>query len=67
MGIAPEHRPGVFDRFYRVEESRTLRGAGLGLAITKEIAHLHGARMDVSSTIGRGSTFSIYFPIHMRA
>jgi len=63
IGIAPEHLPHIFDRFYRVEESRTLRGAGLGLAIAKEIVSAHGGEVEVQSTVGKGTTFSVHVPI----
>jgi signal transduction histidine kinase len=63
-GIAPEHLPHVFDRFYRADPSRdrATGGAGLGLAIVKNLVELHGARIDVASTPGEGSTFRITFP-----
>ena len=60
-GIAPEHLPRLFDRFYRADDSRTRRtgGAGLGLAISKAIAEAHDAALDVVSTLGQGSTFTL--------
>jgi signal transduction histidine kinase len=63
-GIAPEHLPHVFDRFYRADPSRarSTGGAGLGLAIVKNLVELHGARIDVQSAVGEGSTFRIAFP-----
>lgn len=64
MGIAKEHLPRIFERFYRVDRgrSRKLGSTGLGLAITKHIALVHGGRVSVDSTPGQGSTFSIYLP-----
>ncbi len=63
-GIAAEHLPRVFERFYRVDRarSRDLGGTGLGLAIVKHIAQIHGGSVSVESKPGRGSTFSIHLP-----
>jgi two-component system, OmpR family, heavy metal sensor histidine kinase CusS len=65
-GIAAEHLPRVFDRFYRAEESRTnlsenTGGSGLGLALVKTIMNLHGGTATVESTAGRGTTFLLHF------
>jgi signal transduction histidine kinase len=64
-GIAPEHLPRVFDRFYKAEESRAARqgagsvgGSGLGLSIVKAIAERHGGTVAVQSEPGH-TTFSI--------
>jgi heavy metal sensor kinase len=58
-GIPPESLPHVFDRFYRVETSRTTRGAGLGLTIAKEIAQAHGGTIAVTSVVGTGTSFVV--------
>lgn len=62
-GIAPEHLPHVFDRFYRAESSRTSDGAGLGLALVKSIVDLHGGSADIESHVGRGTTVKLTFPL----
>ncbi|MBI3947920.1 MAG: HAMP domain-containing protein [Armatimonadetes bacterium] len=60
-GIPPEHLPHVFERLYRVEPSRSKRsgGAGLGLAIAREIVEAHGGEIDIESTPGEGTTVTI--------
>ena len=64
VGIAPEDQPKVFERFYRVDKSRSRAsgGTGLGLAIVKHAAALHGATIDLSSELGRGTTITVTFP-----
>jgi len=62
-GIEPEDVPRIFDRFYRAEESRTSRGAGLGLAIAKEIAEAHGTTVTATPTPGGGATFGLQLPL----
>ena len=63
-GIPIEEQEHIFDRFYRLDDSRARNtgGTGLGLAIAKESVILHGGRIEVSSEIDMGSTFSIYIP-----
>jgi two-component system, OmpR family, phosphate regulon sensor histidine kinase PhoR len=63
-GIAAEHLPRVFERFYRVDRarSRTLGGTGLGLAIVKHIAQAHGGEVGVRSEVGAGTTFTVILP-----
>ncbi len=64
VGIARQHLPRLFERFYRADAGRDRKsgGTGLGLAIVKHIAHAHGGRVTVDSALGRGSTFTIYLP-----
>jgi len=64
-GIAPEHLPHVFDRFYRAGDSRARRegGAGLGLAIVKQMVAAHGGKVWVESKLGKGSIFYVALPI----
>jgi two-component system heavy metal sensor histidine kinase CusS len=61
-GIAAEHLPRIFDRFYRAEPSRGSDGAGLGLALVRSIVDLHGGSATVESEIGRGTTVKLRFP-----
>jgi len=58
-GIAPEHLPSMFDRFYRVERSSAGGRSGLGLAIVKAIAELHGGGVGIVSEVGRGTRVTI--------
>ncbi len=64
IGIAPEAIPRLFERFYRADSSRSRQkdGAGLGLALAKWIAERHEATIDVTSTPGAGSTFTVSLP-----
>jgi len=62
-GIAPEHLPRVFDRFYRAESSRGSDGAGLGLALVKSIVDLHGGSATIQSQVGQGTTVKLIFPL----
>ena len=63
MGIPQEHLPFIFDRFYRVDVSRENKGGGtgLGLSITKMLAEKYLIEMDVASTVGKGTTFTLKF------
>jgi two-component system phosphate regulon sensor histidine kinase PhoR len=63
-GITPDHLNRIFERFYRADRARTsgVGGTGLGLAIVKHLTKLHGGEISASSTLGRGSTFTIELP-----
>jgi two-component system, OmpR family, heavy metal sensor histidine kinase CusS len=63
-GIAAEHLPRIFDRFYRVNPARAKHpnGSGLGLAIVKSIIKLHDGKVDVQSEVGKGTRFTLTFP-----
>ncbi len=64
-GIAPEHLPHIFERFYRGTAARQMDGTGLGLAIARWIAEEHGGRIQVDSLPGRGSTFVVWLPAQL--
>ena len=61
-GIPGEHLPRLTERFYRVDtaRSRELGGTGLGLAIVKHVLNRHRGRLDIASTLGQGSTFTVW-------
>ncbi|MGB3680938.1 MAG: HAMP domain-containing sensor histidine kinase [Rubrobacteraceae bacterium] len=61
-GIPGDKLPLVFERFYRLDSSRTEAGAGLGLSIARQIAEAHGGTLEVESTVDRGSTFTLLLP-----
>ncbi len=65
VGIPPEHLPRIFDRMYRVDSARDRAsgGTGLGLAIVKGLTDALGARVEVQSTPGEGSTFRVVIPV----
>ncbi|WP_341717791.1 ATP-binding protein [Micromonospora sp. FIMYZ51] len=64
IGIAPDDVDRIFERFYRADQarSRSTGGTGLGLAIVKHIASNHGGRVEVTSSLGGGSTFTLRLP-----
>lgn len=63
IGIAKEHQTRVFERFYRVDKSRSKAtgGTGLGLAIVKHVAERHNAKIDIDSRVGEGTTIRVTF------
>jgi signal transduction histidine kinase len=63
-GIPTEHQIRIFEQFHQVDSSNTKAkgGTGLGLAIAKEIVEMHGGRIWVESTVGKGSTFQMEIP-----
>ena len=69
IGIPAEHLPHLFERFYRINKSRSraLGGTGLGLAIVKHIVQLHGGDVSVSSDPGRETVFAFTLPLQSRA
>ncbi|MEM7129350.1 MAG: ATP-binding protein [Chloroflexota bacterium] len=67
-GIAPTHVSRLFERFYRVDKSRSRDngGSGLGLAIVREIAEAHRGKVSVNSQLGEGTTFTVRLPIQCK-
>jgi two-component system OmpR family sensor kinase len=62
VGIPEDQLPLIFERFYRADKARNSSGAGLGLSIARQIAEAHGGRIEVESTPGEGSTFTLLLP-----
>lgn len=64
IGIPPEASPYLFRRFQQIDRERQeQQGVGLGLAIAQETVRLHGGVIEVESTVGQGSTFTIRLPV----
>lgn len=65
IGIAEDELPRVFERFHRIEgaRGRTFEGSGIGLALVQELAKLHGGRVNVASTYGKGTQFTVSIPM----
>jgi signal transduction histidine kinase len=62
VGIPREEIPRIWERLYRGDKSRSQRGLGLGLSLVRAIVNAHGGRIDLQSSVGQGSTFSIFLP-----
>jgi heavy metal sensor kinase len=69
VGIPAENLPHIFDRFYRVRNAETnlVQGLGLGLSFVAWIVEVHGGRIDVASTVGEGTRFTVLLPLSARA
>jgi two-component system phosphate regulon sensor histidine kinase PhoR len=65
IGIPQEDQPRIFERFYRVDRSRSreMGGTGLGLSIVKHVVQSHGGTIEVDSTLGEGSRFVMRLPV----
>ncbi|MCD4693618.1 MAG: ATP-binding protein, partial [Calditrichales bacterium] len=65
MGISLEEQDRIFDTFYRAEDEKiqSLAGAGLGLTIIRHIVEAHDGKIEVKSSPGKGSKFSLYLPL----
>lgn len=64
-GMSPQECASIFEKFSQAGSAKTtaMKGTGLGLAVVKALAEAHGGRVEVSSAIGKGSTFSLYIPL----
>ncbi|MFN7440504.1 MAG: sensor histidine kinase, partial [Phycisphaerales bacterium] len=64
IGIKPEEQALVFERFYRAKDERLaeITGSGLGLALARDVARLHGGDITVTSELNKGSTFTLTLP-----
>jgi two-component system CheB/CheR fusion protein len=63
VGISREDQANLFTRFVRVESTEHVKGTGLGLWLSREIARMHGGNLTVDSEVGRGSTFTFSVPL----
>jgi two-component system phosphate regulon sensor histidine kinase PhoR len=62
-GIAPDLLPRIFERFYKVDRSRSSGGTGLGLSIARHMVEAHGGHIWAESEVGKGSTFNFSLPV----
>lgn len=65
MGIAPDMKEKIFDLFFRIDQQNI--GSGIGLALTRELIHLHQGKINVESELGIGSTFTVLLPVDLQA
>jgi signal transduction histidine kinase len=63
IGMSPEQLARVFERFYRADTSGNIPGTGLGMSLVKEIVELQGGRVDVASTLGKGTSVTLWLPL----
>ena len=63
LGVAREEVPRLFERYYRAKTSRGISGSGIGLNLVKELVQMHGGLIEVESTEGKGSTFTVRLPV----
>ena len=63
LGISKENLAHIFDKFWRADNVSDIIGTGLGMALVKEIIDLHHGEIDVQSTLGKGTTVSVWLPI----
>ena len=63
IGMSPEQLARVFERFYRADPSGNIPGTGLGMSLVKEIVELQGGRVDVTSTLGKGTSVTLWLPL----
>ena len=62
VGIPKEDMPHMFKRFFRARTSEGYRGTGVGLNVSREFVEMHGGRIELQSTVGKGSTFTVHLP-----
>jgi signal transduction histidine kinase len=67
VGISAEEQAKVFEEFYQVGSAMSQEGTGLGLALTRRLVELHGGHIGLESEPGKGSTFTVTLPLHMKA
>ena len=63
MGISQAEKGRVFEKYYRSEKTASVKGSGLGLAVAKAVAEAHGGRVELDSTEGKGSVFTLFIPV----